>query len=173
MWIKFVFDDRSRNILLIIVRSFTPWNIQTNWDKWVANMQINMRINHGPTIAPFRWCYAMTVPSLSRGWLNIKMSSYQYRKSHCGDETILRSSHRHNGISYTGKMTSLYWIRAQDDIGANGLHPEVSNKTAFSAPHRPNASCLITGYQQPTTAVQQTLPFWEHNYYALASDVLQ
>ena len=36
------------------------------------------------------------------------MSSYQYRKPHCGDKTILRPSYLHNGISYTGKMTSLY-----------------------------------------------------------------
>ena len=43
-------------------------------------------------------------------WFNIKKSSYQYRKSHCGDKTILRPSYLHNGISYTGKMTSLYWI---------------------------------------------------------------
>ena len=40
------------------------------------------------------------------------MSSYQYRKSHCGDKTVVRSSYLHNGVSYTGKMTSLYWIRA-------------------------------------------------------------
>ena len=40
------------------------------------------------------------------------MSSDQYRKSHCGDKTILRPSYLHNGISYTGKMSSLYWIRA-------------------------------------------------------------
>ena len=46
-------------------------------------------------------------------WFNKKMSSYQYRKSHCGDKTILRPSYLHNGISYAGKMTSLYWIRAQ------------------------------------------------------------
>ena len=45
-------------------------------------------------------------------WFNIKMSSYQYRKSHCGDQTILWTSYLHNGISYTGKMTSLYRIRA-------------------------------------------------------------
>ena len=38
------------------------------------------------------------------------MPSYQYRKSHCGDKTILRPSYLHNGISYTGKMASLYWI---------------------------------------------------------------
>ena len=46
-------------------------------------------------------------------WFNIKMSSYQYRKSHCGDKTVIRSSYIHNGISYTGKMLSLYWIRTQ------------------------------------------------------------
>ena len=40
------------------------------------------------------------------------MTSYQYRKSHCGDKTVLRPSCLHSGISYTGKMTSLYWIRA-------------------------------------------------------------
>ena len=43
---------------------------------------------------------------------NIKTSSYQYRKSHCGDKTVVRSSYLHNGISYTGKMSSLCWIRA-------------------------------------------------------------
>ena len=42
----------------------------------------------------------------------IKMSSYQYRKSLCGDKTVVRSSYLHNGISYTGKMSSLYWIGA-------------------------------------------------------------
>ena len=42
------------------------------------------------------------------------MLSYQYRKSHCGDKTILRPSYLHNGISYTGKMTYLCWIRALD-----------------------------------------------------------
>ena len=33
-------------------------------------------------------------------WFNIKMTSYQYRKSHCEDKTILRPSYLHNGISY-------------------------------------------------------------------------
>ena len=45
--------------------------------------------------------------------LNIKMSSYPYRKSHCGDKTVVRSSYLHNGVSYTGKNISLYLIRAQ------------------------------------------------------------
>ena len=46
------------------------------------------------------------------GWFNIKLSSYQYRKSHCRDKTIFRPSYLHNGISCTGKMISLYWTRA-------------------------------------------------------------
>ena len=56
------------------------------------------------------WSHSSNQPG---GWFNIKMLSYQYRKSHCGDKTILRPSYLHNGISYTGKTTSLYWIRAQ------------------------------------------------------------
>ena len=28
-------------------------------------------------------------------WFNIKMTSYEYRKSHCGDKTILRSCYLH------------------------------------------------------------------------------
>ena len=36
-------------------------------------------------------------------WFNIKMS-YQYRKSHCGDKTVLRPSYLHTGISYTGNQ---------------------------------------------------------------------
>ena len=48
---------------------------------------------------------------LPGGWFNKTMPSYQYRKSHCGDKTILRPSYLHNGISYTNKMTSFYWIR--------------------------------------------------------------
>ena len=41
---------------------------------------------------------------------NIKMSSCQYRKSHCGDKTVVRSFYLLNGISYSGKTTSLYWF---------------------------------------------------------------
>ena len=60
----------------------------------------------------------MTFDALRPGqWFNIKMS-YQYMKSHCGDKTILRPSYLHNGISYTGKMASLYWIRALNEYGS-------------------------------------------------------
>ena len=47
-------------------------------------------------------------------WFDIKKSSYQYRKSHYGDKTILPPSYLHIRISYTDKTTYLYWIRAQD-----------------------------------------------------------
>ena len=59
-----------------------------------------------------QWKHPLIPTQTLGGWINIKMSSYQYRKSHCGDKTILRPSYLHNGISYTDKMTSLYWIRA-------------------------------------------------------------
>ena len=48
-----------------------------------------------------------------------KMSSYQYRKSHCGDKMVVRSSYIHNGISYTGKMASLYWFSPLDSLQDN------------------------------------------------------
>ena len=44
-------------------------------------------------------------------WFNIKMSSYQYRKSHCGDKTVVRSSYLHNGISYTGQYEQFSCLR--------------------------------------------------------------
>ena len=81
------------------------------------------------------------------------MSSYQYRKSHCGDETVWRSSFLHNGISYTGKMSSLYWIRVLVSISIyiNFLLYQLS-----TALHRliPNTSLIFqvtcnTRYQVP------------------------
>ena len=64
------------------------------------------------------------------GWFNVKMPSYQYRKSHCGDKRILRPSYLHNGISYTGKMASLYWIRAQDTVDATSVEEQTEQMLA-------------------------------------------
>ena len=74
-------------------------------------------------VGPMQWCHRASqshnqfinmmifILNLTPGpWFNIKMSSYQYRKSHCGYKTIVRSSYLHNGISYTGKMISFDWI---------------------------------------------------------------
>ena len=59
------------------------------------------------------WLLIPRCPAYTPGpWFNIKMSYYQYKKSHYGDKTVLRPSYLHNGISYTGKMTALYWTGA-------------------------------------------------------------
>ena len=64
-----------------------------------------------PYRAPVVWRWQKDV---IRAWFNIKMS-YQFRKSHCGDKTVIRLSYLHNGISYTGKMASLYWTNPLAD----------------------------------------------------------
>ena len=53
------------------------------------------------------WLHLLQEPGC---WFNIKMIAYEYRKSHCGDKTILRPSYLHNGIPYIGKTSSLYRI---------------------------------------------------------------
>ena len=60
------------------------------------------RIYHKVPDVMVRVTHWILVVLYTGGWFNIKMSSYQYRKYH----------YLHNGISYTGKTTSLYWIRA-------------------------------------------------------------
>ena len=70
-------------------------------------------------------------------WFNIKIPSYQYRKYHCGDKTILRSSHLHNGISYTGKMTYLFWIRAHDNNPGNCCWVTCTPHTPQHPPNTP------------------------------------
>ena len=63
-----------------------------------------------------------------------RMSSYQYRKSHCGDKTVVRSSYLHNGISYGGKI-SLYCIRAQVVIATGAVYyPGLCNSFVHLAP---------------------------------------
>ena len=44
-----------------------------------------------------------------------------YRKLYCGDKTVVRSSNLCNGISYTGKMASLYWFRPLVLYSLSGL----------------------------------------------------
>ena len=75
---------------------------------------------HNNTMAPFSaeagvfWENKAGICVTPGPQFNIKMLSYQYRKSHCGDKTVVRSSYLHNGISYPGKMSSLYWIGPQN-----------------------------------------------------------
>ena len=81
-------------------------------------------------------CGDKLVPYRSGGWINIKMTSYHYRNSHCGDKTILRPSYLHNGISYTGKNSSLYWIRAlytwpDIEISSQSVSSQMTHDIAF------------------------------------------
>ena len=83
------------------------------------------------------------------------MTSYLYRKSHCGDKTILRPSYLHNGISCTGNTTSLYWIGA---LNISNLSRDEHNWFVHpSQPHQLNplpqqtvgtAAVNGTGYRQ-------------------------
>ena len=74
--------------------------------------------------------------------IQYKMSSYQYRKSRCGDKTVERSSYIHNGISYTYKMVSLYWINSQ-----------TGTKLQQSAPSLSEAHYLHTLFWHVSTAI--------------------
>ena len=70
---------------------------------------INAQINGDSILCVM--AYTFRAPWITSGpRFNIKMTSYHYSKSHCGDKMILRPSYLHNGISFTDKMTSLYLI---------------------------------------------------------------
>ena len=80
-----------------------------------------------------------------RGWFNtcIKMSSYQYRNSHCGDRTSLQLSYLRSGISDTDLTTSIYWIRHWCLIQIHLIWPGWGRK---NIPWKPdNIICLHRG----------------------------
>ena len=54
---------------------------------------------------PYTWEGGLHLEVKPGGWFSIQMTSYQNRKSHCGDKMIIWPSYLHRGISYTGKMT--------------------------------------------------------------------
>ena len=58
-----------------------------------------------------RW--HLYIESGHRALIQYKGVILLYRKSHYGDKMVVRLSYLHNGISYTVKMTSLYWISPQ------------------------------------------------------------
>ena len=89
-----------------------------------SSQPLELWLNHGWTINQvITSCILTSNISVTRrknlgAWalIQYKLSSYQYRKSHCGIKTVVRSSYLHNGIPYTGKMSSLYWIGALGDL---------------------------------------------------------
>ena len=93
---------------LISLRSW-PTHIPADYDSWLPDTPRLALTNGSFDLMGTHTCQGYPGPQF-----NIKMSSYRYRKSHCGDKTVVRSSYLYNEISYTGKMTSFYWIRALD-----------------------------------------------------------
>ena len=53
------------------------------------------------------------------------------KKCHFGDKPILRPSYLHNGISYTGKAASSYWIGARGVI-SHGIDLFIPEYSGFS-----------------------------------------
>ena len=86
----------------------------TSWSRKVSVYELNIYVyirNFFWTIHAWNELLLVIISAITP-----KATYCQYRISHCGDKTIWRPSYLHNGISYTGKMTSLYWIGAQDTI---------------------------------------------------------
>ena len=94
------------------------------------------------------------------------MPSYQYRKSHCGDKTILWPSYLHNGISYVGNMTFLNYIRAlvaQDvpDSKVHGAHlGPLGPRWAPCWPHEP---CSLGCSPVMCGCLLDINNMWKHN----------
>ena len=113
-----------------------------------------------------RWCRSRNIVPWPR--FNIKMPSYRYRKSHCGDKTVVRSSYLHNGISYTGKMASLYWIRAQDSwnnmVTLSSMLPSVKLKISNQKKKK-----KIANFQVALHVTYDTKSFWSRNHFLLPS----
>ena len=95
------------------------------------------------------------------------MTSYQYRKSHWGDKTILRPSYLHNGISYTCKMTSLYWIGALVAIVPADGHAHNSA--------RPSAGTVLTANSSMFCLVMKVLYYllWPMTSFKMTDNLLQ
>ena len=67
------------------------------------------RIPYNGKMAYLYWIGPKAPDSMdNRGWFNIKMSAYRYRKSHCGDKTILWRSYSRL-ISTMGFHILVWW----------------------------------------------------------------
>ena len=99
--------------ILIVSSSFICDHFLTSFPSSSDVIAVWRRTHYAEQSQHTRLCGGISAKKTPGPWFNIKMSSYRYRKSHCGDKTVVRSSYLHNGISYTGKMSSLYWIGAQ------------------------------------------------------------
>ena len=97
-------------------------------------------VNKSPGVENNLW-YALPLKSFGTTTLaiHINLSSYQYGQSYCGDKVVVGSSYLHNGISYTGKTTSLIFIEL-----ASYSHPHPHPHLA--APSNYLKQCIMSLY---------------------------
>ena len=99
--------------VIVTFRERNSVRIDASWDWYWPELNLPWGFTQDVSYNQVMSHFSDVVDSIPGPRFNIKMSSYQYRKSRCGDKTVVRSSYLHNGISYTGKMSSLYWIGSQ------------------------------------------------------------
>ena len=145
---------REQNQLEILILNWFPIMEMSNgqfkinrWPVWKRTLTIPYLMHYIciRSILHTFWSQMNNFPKWWPGpWFNIKMSSYQYRKSHSGDKMILRPSYLHNGISYTGKMTYLYWIRAQVHNRLWGINSQLITCTKWQSETKSSLSHTFT-----------------------------
>ena len=102
----------SKILIKIQNFSFTKMHLKLSsakqWPFCPGGEELEILIIHHFTNAAISLQTHPRVTSLvvcQQGWAlgpdSIKMSSYQYRKSHCGDKMVIRLSYLNNAISYT------------------------------------------------------------------------
>ena len=81
-------------------------------------------------------------------------------KSTCGDKTVVRSSYLHNGISYTGKMSSLYWIGTQ--LVITSQHYDSTHFDSVCPRQLGNGTCKLLDslYQWEICSLHYIYPGW-------------
>ena len=132
---------QCRNTLNLTLGNKLQWNFNRKQYIFIMKMHLKMssakwRLFRFGLNELNKQCQRKVSRSVTR-WALIpcKMLSCQCRGSHYGDQTIIRSSYLHNGISYIGKISSLYWIR-----------PLIPLSLAGSSSHTENALFISTQY---------------------------
>ena len=101
----------------------------------------NRRFYREYSVVSFALLYIGNIPEYL---ITNKMPSYQYRKSHCGDKTILWPSYLHNGISYTSKLASIYIVKIRTQVDSL-TQPTTAASVAGDSPHSPSRKeCCLT-----------------------------
>ena len=93
-----VFSHTSSNEMASIIPdvNFYQWLVMHVYKIFIAWFLLGFKCIVHYSQEP---AYIIMYSSHPGAWFNIKMLSYQYRKSHYGDKTILQPSYLHNGIS--------------------------------------------------------------------------